>query len=135
LDEGPTHLLCGCNGEVLNALLISDLVELKALEALPLIERAFAGGPVDEMVRGDWEDIQIDLGLKTQREHPRKPTLLDRLMPPSLRPKLAEPLRPIPDDIRQWNAQVEAKKDAKAQAQAERAVRQGEKRPRRKQKK
>lgn len=122
------------NDEVLNALLISDLVELKAIEALPLIERAFASGRVDERVRGDWEDIQIELGLKTQRENPRQPTLLDRLMTPGLRPKLAEPLRPIPDDIRQWNAQVEAQKEAKAQAQAEKAARLEEKRHRRKKK-
>ena len=25
------------------------------------------------MVQGDWEDVQIELGLKTKREHPRKP--------------------------------------------------------------
>jgi hypothetical protein len=123
------------NDEVLNALLISDLVELRAIEALPLIERAFAAGPVDEMVRGDWEDIQIELGLKTQREHPRKPNLLDRLMPPDLRPKLAEPPRPVSDDVRQWNDQVEAKKQAKILAQAEKAARLEEKRHRRKRKK
>ena len=52
------------------------------------------------------------------REHPRQPTLLDRLMTPGLRPKLAEPLRPIPDDILQWNAQVEAQKEAQAQMMA-----------------
>ena len=123
------------NDGVLNALLISDLVELRAIEALPLIARAFASGPVDEMVRGDWEDIQIELGLKTERDQPRKLIWRDRLVSPGLRPEQVEAPRPIPDDIRKWNEQVEAKKEAKTHTQVEKAVRLGEKRHRRKKKK
>ncbi len=57
--------------ENFNAFLISALVELKAVEALPVIERAFAAGAVEEFVMGDWEDVQIEFGLKTERETPR----------------------------------------------------------------
>ena len=31
-------------------------------------ERAFAAGHVDETIMGDWEDVQIELGLKIFRE-------------------------------------------------------------------
>ena len=41
---------------------------MEAKEAAPLIERAFAQGYVDPMVMGDWEDVQIELGLKSAEE-------------------------------------------------------------------
>ena len=59
--------------ETLNAFLIVALADLDAAEAMPSIERAFASGRVDESIVGDLEDIQIEFGLKSQREHPRKP--------------------------------------------------------------
>jgi len=65
--------------EHLNAFLISPLLDLRSVEAAPLMERAFAAERVDETVAGDWEDIQIELGLKTKREHPRKPNELTKL--------------------------------------------------------
>ena len=55
----------------LNASLIDYLVELGVREAAPVMEEAFAGGGVDLMVRGDWEDIQVDLGLLPARLTPR----------------------------------------------------------------
>jgi len=57
----------------LNAFLVSQLWDLQAVEAMPVIERAYAAGCVDESVTGDLEDVQIHFGLKTEREHPRKP--------------------------------------------------------------
>ncbi len=59
--------------ESLNAFLISDLVGLNAVEHIDLIEQAFASGRVDEMVRGDVEDIKIELGLLTERITPHRP--------------------------------------------------------------
>ena len=59
--------------ETLNAFLVFALVELGAVEALPVMARAFAAGHVDESVMGDYEDIEIELGVKQQREHPRGP--------------------------------------------------------------
>ncbi len=51
-----------------NAFLVEALVELGAKEAAPLIERAFAEGYVDPLVMGDWEDVQVELGLKSAEE-------------------------------------------------------------------
>lgn len=56
--------------------MISYLVDLKALEALPLIEQVFASGNVDLFVCGDFEDVQIELGLLEERLTP----------PPDFRP-------------------------------------------------
>jgi hypothetical protein len=67
--------------EGLNGFLISDLVDLKAAEALPAIEQAFAAGAVDEMIMGDWEDVQIAFGLKTERETPRRNYFQESFLP------------------------------------------------------
>ncbi len=64
---------CADQTETLNAFLVSPLLDLQAREALPVVERAFAAGRVDEAVVGDYEDVEIELGLKTQRQHPPKP--------------------------------------------------------------
>jgi hypothetical protein len=63
----------------LNAFLISDLCELGPTDYFPLIERAFASQRVDESVRGDWQDIQIEFGLITERTTPDDRTQLDDL--------------------------------------------------------
>lgn len=57
--------------EVLNAFLISGLVDLGVTEAAPLMEQAFEAGRVDLMMRGDWENVQVDLGLLPARRTPR----------------------------------------------------------------
>lgn len=84
--------------ETLNAFLISPLWELKAVEALPVIERAFASGRVDESVMGDLEDVQIEFGLKTQREHPRKPNSLT-IWGEKLRAQWKAAGIPLPEDV------------------------------------
>lgn len=48
----------------LNGLLMAPLLDLKAVEAAPVMEKAFASGHVNETISGDWEDAQIELGLK-----------------------------------------------------------------------
>lgn len=59
------------NDESLNGSLISDLVQMDAArENLDLIEQAFKSGNVDEFVDGDFEDIQIKLGLREKRSKP-----------------------------------------------------------------
>lgn len=84
--------------ETLNAYLISPLWELKAVEALPVMERAFASGRVDESVNGDIEDVQIEFGLKTQREHPRKPNSLT-IWGENLRAQWKAAGIPLPEDM------------------------------------
>jgi hypothetical protein len=58
------------NDETLNGFLISYLTDLQAVEAVPLVERAFASGNVDISVMGDFEDFQIELGLLEERLTP-----------------------------------------------------------------
>jgi hypothetical protein len=58
--------------EALNAFLVMALWDLHAVEAMPVIERAYAANCVDESVVGDVEDVQIHFGLKTKREHPHE---------------------------------------------------------------
>jgi hypothetical protein len=55
------------NGKTLNGCIISDLVDLEAVEHASLMEQTFAAGRVDLFVGGDWEDTQIELGLKRER--------------------------------------------------------------------
>ena len=52
---------------ILNAALIDCLTEFKAVETAPLIKQAFASGNVDMTLHGDWEDVQIELGLLAER--------------------------------------------------------------------
>ena len=56
------------NTPEINGFLVLSLVELKATEALPLIERAFAARRVDTMIMGDWGEVQIEFGLKSLEE-------------------------------------------------------------------
>jgi SEC-C motif/Protein of unknown function (DUF1186) len=79
-----------------NALLISPLWDLRAVELLPLIERAYAAGRVDEAVHGDLEDVQIQFGLKSQREHPRRPNRLT-IMGEKFRAQWTAAGLPLPD--------------------------------------
>jgi len=55
----------------LNSFIISYLLDLKAVEAAPIVERAFAAGCVDLSIQGDWEDAQVELGLLQERQTPR----------------------------------------------------------------
>lgn len=56
-----------------NASIISTLASLNAVEAAPEIEQAFAADAVDISIDGDWEEIQIRLGLLAERSTPLHP--------------------------------------------------------------
>jgi HEAT repeat protein len=58
------------NDPGLNESLISALLRMKAVEAAPLIQRAYASGRVDDFWGRDWDDAQYELGLK---ERPATP--------------------------------------------------------------
>jgi len=104
--------------EGFNGFLISDLVDLRATEALPVIELAFAAGAVDEMIRGDWEDVQIEFGLKAEREMPRPNYFVE-----SLQLKPQESGIPLADEtkhLRQLDRR-DAKKEKSKRKQAKKA--------------
>jgi hypothetical protein len=62
--------------ESLNGFLIGQLIDLGAKEAAPLIERAFVAEAVDELVVGDWGEVQFALGQAAlagpKRKHHRR---------------------------------------------------------------
>jgi len=87
--------------EMLNAFLISPLWDLRAVEAMLVIGRAFASGRVDESVQGDLEDVEIEFGLKTQREHPLKPNKLTK-MGEGFRADWSAAGLPLPDAEGKW---------------------------------
>ncbi|HEX6747319.1 MAG TPA: hypothetical protein VF092_08455 [Longimicrobium sp.] len=94
----------------LNAVLIAELVELEATEAAPVIEAAFAAKAVDLRVQGDWEDVQIALGL-----------LEARVTPPIAWSPLGEDeydAAPPPDRPRSPDADVRARKRRKTAKQS-----------------
>jgi hypothetical protein len=57
--------------ETYNAFLISYLTDLKAVEDIDVIAEAFNKDLVDLSVCGDLEEIEIELGLRTERSTPR----------------------------------------------------------------
>jgi PBS lyase HEAT-like repeat-containing protein len=86
------------NESDVNAFLVEALVELGVAEAAPLIERAFAQGYVDPMVMGDWEDVQVELGLKSAEEVATKQRSDWRESPlPS--PDASEPFTPASSQV------------------------------------
>jgi hypothetical protein len=102
LEEWPAQT------EWLNGVLIDYLVELHATDAAPLMQAAFEAGRADEMIRGDWEDVQIDLGLLEERLTPSRPSpWMGRLQ-----------LRRTPSPPREISAGEKARKQRKAQKQA-----------------
>lgn len=84
-----------------NAIIAGGLVELQAVEAAPLIQAAFEAERMDIRHLGDWQDVQVELGLLAERITPRQPLLLEWLLPETYRPAvdawerfLAGPKRP-----------------------------------------
>lgn len=83
----------------LNAFLIANLAHLKAVEALPLIERAFAADRVDEFVI-DLDDVLVHFGLKEREEVPI-PGLLRDLFERRGSPVKPEQITILPPDTPQ----------------------------------
>ncbi|MGF1981023.1 MAG: hypothetical protein RMY30_036305 [Nostoc sp. CmiSLP01] len=60
------------NSLELNGHIISVLIDLKAINSLPLIEQAFEAARVDDEVVGDFDDVHFIFGLKTRKTLPPK---------------------------------------------------------------
>jgi hypothetical protein len=56
------------NSPELNGFIVSYLLDLKAVESAPVMERAFAAKWVDDSIAGDWLDIQYSLDLISHAE-------------------------------------------------------------------
>lgn len=57
----------------LNGNLIGDLTDLGAVDQAELMAAAFAAEKVDLAIQGDWEEVQIELGLLAERLTPVPP--------------------------------------------------------------
>ncbi|MBE9008537.1 DUF1186 domain-containing protein [Fortiea sp. LEGE XX443] len=49
-----------------NSFIIAALIDLEAVESASVMEQAFEADCVDEMITGDWNSVQMELGLKTE---------------------------------------------------------------------
>jgi hypothetical protein len=58
---------------------VADLLDLDAVEAAPALERAFAEDRVELSAAGDWEDVQVELGLLPERITPARNYVLESL--------------------------------------------------------
>lgn len=57
--------------ESFNAFIIADLADLRAVESASIIEAAFKAEKVDLSIQGDWEEVQVYMGLLEQRITPK----------------------------------------------------------------
>lgn len=71
------------NDEGLNGFLIGDLIDVKAVEQIDLIKKAFEANAVDEFINGDVEDVQIEMGLLEKRLTPERPLRFSHFAPES----------------------------------------------------
>jgi PBS lyase HEAT-like repeat len=107
----------------LNGFLVSDLLELKAVETLPLLERVFRENRVDHWIV-DWGSVRDELGIDAPDPSPKG--FIDS-RPGRVRrpPQSPWPGRtpPKPDDVRseQKDRRQSRKRQRKAKAKARRA--------------
>jgi hypothetical protein len=102
----------------LNASLIGALIELEAVGAAPVMEQAFAANCVNLSVNGDWEEVQIELGLLQERLTP-KPEF--GWLPDIFRPVQAKAEQPRTQ--REQQRQAERRRKSKRKAQRKRQKR------------
>ena len=117
-------------GPGLKGFLISSLVDLKAVEAASLMEKAYAAGSVDIAIVGDWEDAQIELGLLDERQTPspqyvQLPVPLPLPTPPRLAEATAE---------QEWKEERKAERRRQGKRKAKRKRQKEARRKRRKRK-
>ena len=56
------------DGDYLNSVLVSNLIELKAIKAITLLEEVFTNREIDEWLTGSWAAAQVSLGLKQESD-------------------------------------------------------------------
>lgn len=59
------------NDKELNAFFIGELLDLKAVESAPVMESAFEANRVSTVIVGDWDMVQVELGLKAPEKVPQ----------------------------------------------------------------
>lgn len=80
------------NEQTLNTEIVSVLLDLNAVESIDLIREAYAKDCVDLDCVGDVEDVEIALGLRTERDTaPKRGKLFQRLLELSQRQEATRP--------------------------------------------
>jgi hypothetical protein len=93
--EAVSHLrrlleTAATNKPTLNAFLISNLIDLKATEAWPSIERAYATGNVDLSLHGDLDQAKFYMGLGPEPQRISSPTAFARPAGPNAKQRFNE---------------------------------------------
>ncbi len=102
----------------LNACIVSDLAcDLKAVNAAPVIEKAYAAGRVDLSLLGDWEEAQIYMGLLNARQTPSPNYVLLE------EPELAETVQALQAFARQFREQKQVGQQRRSNKPKKRAKR------------
>lgn len=57
-------------GDYLNSVLVSNLIQLKAVEAVDLIGEVFTNRELDEWSTGSWAAAEVALGIKKESDFP-----------------------------------------------------------------
>jgi hypothetical protein len=107
------------NEPEINSFIVTSLIALKASEALPSIERVFTDGNIDSSITGDWENVQVEFGVKSEEEAeqersrrlPETPfhSLRDRMVSSSVATKE----RPQNEDVHKKSRNAMAKQSRK----------------------
>jgi hypothetical protein len=58
------------NNPEVNGFFLADLIQLNAIEALPVIRQAFEQDAIDESIAGDWGEVLKALGQKVDHSDP-----------------------------------------------------------------
>ncbi len=101
------------NNETINAFIIYELVDLKAVEHIELMEKAFKANKVEEIVCGDFEDIQIDLGLLAERKTPPQYGLFRRREESFVSPRTPSSKKARQEKARRKQEKLSRKKNRK----------------------
>jgi hypothetical protein len=102
-----------------NGFLVDALTGLRVMEAVPLMEQAFAAHRVDLLARGDWEDVQVELGLIEDRRKRRGglrgsiQAMEEALYEDSLGPAPGPASRPRSPDARAKKAKRKQQKESR----------------------
>jgi hypothetical protein len=92
-----------------NAILIQELIKLNAIESALLIEKAFTARKVDTMLAGNWDNVQVSLGLKKREEVSRFDEEIDS-MTAMLNSSIPQPLSQQPKGFFKSSSQKKIKK-------------------------
>ncbi|AFY81949.1 HEAT repeat domain-containing protein [Oscillatoria acuminata] len=103
------------NDPTFNGFLLLDLVKLKAVESVPVIQSAFAADCIDESIMGDWDEVQFRLGLGPRKnpENIRKAKVHEAMMELLKNQGEAQPSKGFSSSIKKTPKKGQKKKKGK----------------------